>query len=241
MSESKKKTQQITIDDVMCGICLRILFDPITLTCGHTFCKNCLIDIFDHMKHKKVSTYCPLCRMETPPDFAIQEQKPCLLLITLISNIFPVEYQQRKLEEASNKKAKKLPPNNWISIMKHLMANGAILSIFKEDGSLDLKLSIAEFRPTGNGALYFPPFGNYDGEIYILKFLEAKPAGDGIYFFDEHGVKVAHLGSISNDQRAADRRATLQKWNQYLKTCRDKHEAQIYKFAEENGLELLNV
>lgn len=39
-----------------CQICYALLLDPITTTCGHTFCRNCL--------HRTLSTseHCPICR-----------------------------------------------------------------------------------------------------------------------------------------------------------------------------------
>ena len=35
---------------------LRLLYDPVTVTCGHSFCLQCLNRTFDH------SPFCPICR-----------------------------------------------------------------------------------------------------------------------------------------------------------------------------------
>jgi hypothetical protein len=44
--------------ELMCGICLGIMIEPLTLaSCGHTFCTNCL----DGSEHNRV-TRCPNCR-----------------------------------------------------------------------------------------------------------------------------------------------------------------------------------
>ena len=34
----------------------RLLFQPVTVPCGHSFCRECLARLFDH------SPYCPVCR-----------------------------------------------------------------------------------------------------------------------------------------------------------------------------------
>ena len=47
-SATKKRTKQLE-----CAICMDIFDDPISLSCGHTFCRTCLCD----MREKK----CPLC------------------------------------------------------------------------------------------------------------------------------------------------------------------------------------
>ncbi|OBT77969.1 hypothetical protein VF21_04348 [Pseudogymnoascus sp. 05NY08] len=39
-----------------CQICYAIYLDPLTTTCGHTFCRKCLQRVLDH------SSYCPICR-----------------------------------------------------------------------------------------------------------------------------------------------------------------------------------
>ncbi|XP_019724042.1 nuclear factor 7, ovary-like [Hippocampus comes] len=43
-------------DDLTCSICLTIFTDPVTLLCGHSFCRKCLICFWD-TQHQ-----CPQCR-----------------------------------------------------------------------------------------------------------------------------------------------------------------------------------
>lgn len=47
------------VDLSSCGICLGILFEPITLPCGHSFCKDCLKEV------KRLRT-CQTCKAEHP-------------------------------------------------------------------------------------------------------------------------------------------------------------------------------
>ena len=40
----------------MCTICLDMMYQPVTTECGHTFCKQCLLDAF------AVKKQCTICR-----------------------------------------------------------------------------------------------------------------------------------------------------------------------------------
>ena len=39
-----------------CCLCKRLMYEPVTITCGHSFCRTCIIRSFDH------SQTCPMCR-----------------------------------------------------------------------------------------------------------------------------------------------------------------------------------
>jgi hypothetical protein len=34
--------RDVWIHDFDCALCLSLLYDPVTIPCGHTFCRNCL-------------------------------------------------------------------------------------------------------------------------------------------------------------------------------------------------------
>ncbi|RAL08987.1 uncharacterized protein BO97DRAFT_375673 [Aspergillus homomorphus CBS 101889] len=44
---------------IQCGVCIRPLYEPYTLACGHTFCYSCLTSWFVGGRHNKT---CPDCR-----------------------------------------------------------------------------------------------------------------------------------------------------------------------------------
>ncbi|KAJ3258642.1 hypothetical protein HK103_003431 [Boothiomyces macroporosus] len=52
---------QVTLEDFNCSICLDTMMEPITVPCGHTCCRACLVDAMDH------SSVCALCRTTLPP------------------------------------------------------------------------------------------------------------------------------------------------------------------------------
>ncbi|KAF4341412.1 hypothetical protein FBEOM_4660 [Fusarium beomiforme] len=51
-----RKAQDATRAEMDCQVCYALFHDPLTTSCGHTFCRSCLHRILDH------SRYCPICR-----------------------------------------------------------------------------------------------------------------------------------------------------------------------------------
>ncbi|XP_063284280.1 E3 ubiquitin-protein ligase TRIM39-like [Pelobates fuscus] len=47
-------------DELTCSICLNIYTDPITLTCGHSYCRVCITRTWDNQEEREYS--CPECR-----------------------------------------------------------------------------------------------------------------------------------------------------------------------------------
>ncbi|KAF3481655.1 RING finger domain-containing protein [Arthroderma uncinatum] len=64
------ETLQRHIDDlrshIYCGVCIKPLYEPYTLPCGHTFCYSCLVQWFTSHGQSKT---CPDCRssVKSPP------------------------------------------------------------------------------------------------------------------------------------------------------------------------------
>lgn len=74
-----------------CVICSKLLFEPVTTPCGHTFCRNCLATAIDF------TDTCPMCRnvlhLEDPTTSPISN-----LLRNAIQRCFPDEYEGRRKE-----------------------------------------------------------------------------------------------------------------------------------------------
>jgi len=84
--------EQLKLEDVQCSICIRILHDPITTPCGHSFCKKCLKKTLLSAS-KKV---CALCRGNLE-GFDIEQ--PNLSLSGELKKSFPNEVEDRFKEE----------------------------------------------------------------------------------------------------------------------------------------------
>ncbi|KAG9129527.1 hypothetical protein Leryth_013105 [Lithospermum erythrorhizon] len=78
-------------DDFDCTVCLKLLCEPVTTPCGHSFCRSCLFQSMDR------GNRCPLCRTVlfiTPRTCAIS-----VTLNNIIQKNFPEEFNERKTEQ----------------------------------------------------------------------------------------------------------------------------------------------
>lgn len=88
-----------------CKVCFRMLYEPYTLGCGHTYCYSCLCQWFTNGENRKKT--CPDCRtavMRTPaPAYALRDiVRELLNRAELLPESETVEEHERaKLEEAA--------------------------------------------------------------------------------------------------------------------------------------------
>lgn len=78
-------------DDLECVLCLKLLCEPVTTPCGHTFCAQCLRRALDH------NNKCPFCRTVV---HLTQNLVVSVTLKNLVQRSFPEEYEERLRETA---------------------------------------------------------------------------------------------------------------------------------------------
>ncbi|XP_050954586.1 tripartite motif-containing protein 16-like [Labeo rohita] len=61
MAEARFSQDQLT-----CPVCLDLLKDPVTIQCGHSYCKSCITDCWDQEDQMRVYS-CPQCRQTFIP------------------------------------------------------------------------------------------------------------------------------------------------------------------------------
>jgi hypothetical protein len=88
--------------DLDCTICFKLLFEPTTLPCGHTFCRKCMVQALDHRQ------CCPLCRTIVFLNSTASSLPITVSLQRVIERSFPEEYASRREErksESSNRES----------------------------------------------------------------------------------------------------------------------------------------
>ncbi|KAK3100163.1 hypothetical protein FSP39_015593 [Pinctada imbricata] len=77
-------------DDFECSLCYRLMYDPVTTPCGHSFCRQCLDRCLDH------ASLCPLCKSSLVEYLAERRQAKTDCIEMIIKTYFPQEYEERK-------------------------------------------------------------------------------------------------------------------------------------------------
>ncbi|KAG8545028.1 hypothetical protein GDO81_021489 [Engystomops pustulosus] len=89
---------QTLVEDITCSVCLDDLQNPVSIACGHTFCRNC---ITTHWSSPQLEGYlCPECRAPCPRHQIIPDYR----LMNLIAKI------QKGIQEKTSEKECPPPP-----------------------------------------------------------------------------------------------------------------------------------
>ncbi|KAF6768224.1 hypothetical protein AHF37_10891 [Paragonimus kellicotti] len=77
-------------DDFLCALCLRLLFYPSSLPCGHTFCRDCIEQSLDYKAE------CPLCKASLSQYVSASGRGYCVALWKLLKYLFSEDIATRQ-------------------------------------------------------------------------------------------------------------------------------------------------
>lgn len=78
-------------EDFECSLCYRLLWQPASTPCGHTFCRPCIDRWLDH------SPTCPLCKMALDEFLADRERATTTFLQHAMETLLPAATAERQL------------------------------------------------------------------------------------------------------------------------------------------------
>eukprot|EP00898_Chlorokybus_atmophyticus_P008296 jgi/Chlat1/8468/Chrsp80S07863 len=90
VGSATKRPRIARSDEFDCTVCLKLMYEPVTTPCGHSFCRACLARSMDG------NNRCPMCRTVL---FVTARSHPVSVsLQNILEKTFPQEYEERRAE-----------------------------------------------------------------------------------------------------------------------------------------------
>ncbi|KAL8789211.1 MAG: hypothetical protein Q9195_006920 [Heterodermia aff. obscurata] len=174
--------KEATKNELECQVCYALMLDPLTTTCGHTFCRKCVARVLDH------SRLCPICRRTLLMRPGVQTEASNRTLSQLMVKLCP-EHVASRLEAAAQEELA-MQGNQNVPLFVCTLAYPSMptfLHIFEPRYRLmirraidtgDRKFGMMMYNQRGQrqGALGATPFMRYGTLLHIVS-VEMLPDG----------------------------------------------------------------
>ncbi|KAG8430790.1 hypothetical protein GDO86_019997 [Hymenochirus boettgeri] len=106
MPQQEDTTFQKLEEEITCAICFHELINPVSIACGHTYCRNCILYYWNdpHL----LQLCCPECRRICPRDqlIPVHKLKNLVQQIKLVAETKKVYFTQENLKHVEMTKQK---------------------------------------------------------------------------------------------------------------------------------------
>lgn len=178
-SAKKRKLAELT-DDFDCILCMKLLYDPVTTACGHSFCRDCLVRALDH------HTTCPLCRAVVHMS---ADQPVSVVLQSIIQRNFPEDYALREKEARDEKVQESLSLPLFLINTVAFPKQSFPLHIFEPRYRLMVRRCLAGSRKFGLVCVTSSQSGSSEEIGCVLEIKNVRVLPDGRSFLDTVGTE----------------------------------------------------
>lgn len=158
--------KEATKSELDCQVCYALMLDPLTTTCGHTFCRKCVARVLDH------STMCPICRRDLPMPPGVRDvpgnHRLSNLLLGLCPELVALRAETAAQEEIAMEGGKNVPL--FICTLAY-PSMPTFLYIFEPRYRLMIRRAI-ESGDRKFGMLMYNRRGEVQGELGATQFME---------------------------------------------------------------------
>ena len=158
--------KEATKTELDCQVCYALMLDPLTTTCGHTFCRKCVARVLDH------STLCPICRRTLPMPPGVQRVPGNMRLSKLLSGLCPdllaLRAQAAAQEESAMSGEKNVP---FFVCTLAYPAMPTFLHVFEPRYRLMTRRAV-ESGDRKFGMLMYNRRGEAEGELGATQFMQ---------------------------------------------------------------------